>query len=90
MFSLTLIQMALLVIASVVGSNALSLVARRARRTVNPERRRHLLELREILERRLHQREKQAAYQGINADPSISMEIEDLRKKIEEIDDTLR
>ena len=43
-------------------------------------------ELVQSLQRRLHVREIQATQLGISADPSILIEIEDLRNKIEEIE----
>src|SRR6266498_1073805 len=38
------------------------------------------------LKRRLHERELQAANYGLNTDPIINIEIEDIKKKIEEIE----
>ena len=66
--------MAFLVFACILGRDALSLAVRRTRAMLNSDQRQHLLKTRQILERRLHQREKQAAYFGINADPTVQVQ----------------
>lgn len=96
MFSLTLIQTVILVAVCVFGRDTLTVVVRRARRahrnaSIDPdfEQRQHLLEMRRILERRLRLLQRQAAACGRNTDPAILMEIEDIEKEIQKIDDTV-
>lgn len=46
-----------------------------------------LEETRRTISRRLNELQRQAAFRGISADPSITMEIQDLTKQLENLDD---
>jgi hypothetical protein len=53
---------------------------------MNEEERQHLEQLRQICERRLRELETKNATYGIGTPPEVSIELEDLRKKIADID----
>lgn len=53
---------------------------------MDEEQRRHRLEIRKLLVRRLHELEKRVAILGINTPPEVTIEIADIRERIAEVD----
>ena len=54
--------------------------------TMDGEQRRHLVDLRQIHLRRLHELEYKAAAFGLNAPPEVILEIQDIRHTITQLD----
>jgi hypothetical protein len=97
MIELSVFQIALLVVITLFGRDALAtIVDRQPRRAqhdmnlaVDAEQREHLQELRQLRLRRLRHLERQAAISGIRTDPATLIEIEDIQHEIAKIDTTL-